>query len=102
MSQYSSDDEVGIDDIPEIHTQSNRRGPTTMVHLAQIRTDADRLVVEYNAQGEWIGNNATTMVSYIGMCVRNYIPITYDSWIHVPRELKDKIYSCIEVSLYLI
>ncbi|KAL0539879.1 hypothetical protein IC582_024100 [Cucumis melo] len=35
------------------------------------------------------------MQSFFGVCVRQQIPITYNSWKEVPNELKDKIYDCI-------
>ncbi|KAA0059274.1 uncharacterized protein E6C27_scaffold430G002130 [Cucumis melo var. makuwa] len=41
------------------------------------------------------------MQSYIGVCVRQQIPITYNSWKEVPNELKDKIYDCISMSFDL-
>jgi len=105
----SSDDHVSpgsdghsLETAHDLETPSTRRsirGPTTMIQLTQIRSDSDRWVIEYNDQGQWIGKNATKMVSYIGTCVRNHIPISYASWKNVPSELKEKIFVSIQVTV---
>lgn len=100
LSVGADEDVAQVDCFLETSSQRSMRGPTTMIHLTQISSDANRLVVDYNERGEWIGENATQMVSYIGTCVRNNIPITYASWLDVPLELKDKIYVCIQVSIF--
>ncbi|KAL0533746.1 hypothetical protein IC582_027789 [Cucumis melo] len=41
------------------------------------------------------------MRSYIGVCVQQQIPITYNSWKEVSNELKDKIYDYISMSFDL-
>ncbi|KAL0561456.1 hypothetical protein IC582_001884 [Cucumis melo] len=98
LSVGADEDVAQVDCFLETSSQRSMRGPTTMIHLTQISSDANRLVVDYNERGEWIGENATQIVSYIGTCVRNNIPITYASWLDVPLELKDKIYVCIQKS----
>ncbi|KAA0067725.1 uncharacterized protein E6C27_scaffold352G00380 [Cucumis melo var. makuwa] len=55
------DDVAQVDCFLETSSQRSMRGPTTMIHLTQISSDANRLVVDYNERGEWIGENATQM-----------------------------------------
>lgn len=78
------------------------RGPTTMHRLARLRNNGERLTIVYNNQGQAVGDNANQMQSYIGVCVRQQIPITYENWKDVPKEMKDKIFDCIEVKSLLI
>lgn len=97
-SSSSSDDGVNV----AIHMearQTARRGLTTMRELARIRNTGERLVIQYNNQGQAVGENANKMQSYIGVCVRQQIPLIYNNWKEVPQELKDKIFDCVEVSI---
>ncbi|XP_022136077.1 uncharacterized protein LOC111007859 isoform X2 [Momordica charantia] len=94
-SSSSSQDERSV----VIHTEVKkvaRRGPTTMHELTCIRNLGKRKTIEYNDQGQPIGENAKKMQSFIGVCVRQKIPVTYNHWKEVPQELKDKIFNCVE------
>lgn len=68
-----------------------------MHELFRVRSSGERKVIQFNAKGQPIGDNAKKMQSYIGSCARKYIPITFEDWRHVPCELKDKIYETIKV-----
>ena len=81
LSVGGDEDVALVDSILETFSQRSVCGRTTMIHLRQISSEANRLVVDYNKRGEWIGENATQMVSYIGTCIRNNISITYASWL---------------------
>ncbi|TYK10636.1 uncharacterized protein E5676_scaffold315G001190 [Cucumis melo var. makuwa] len=59
LSVGADEDVAQVDCFLETSSQKSMRGPTTMIHLAQISSDANRLVVDYNERGEWIGENAT-------------------------------------------
>lgn len=74
------------------------RGVMTMHELVHIR-DGVKGIIQYNEEGEAIRESAIKIKSYIGVCVRNQIPITYQQWKHVPCDLKDKIFECIEVNI---
>ncbi|KAE8649224.1 hypothetical protein Csa_014966 [Cucumis sativus] len=75
-----------------------RRGPTIMPELLHIRNSGERKTIEYNDRGQPVGENAKKMQSFIGVCVRQQIPLTYNSWKEVPQELKDTIFDCIQMS----
>ncbi|KAA0035525.1 transposase [Cucumis melo var. makuwa] len=75
------------------------RGPTTMFELASVRNSGQKLPIQFNEHGQPVGATSKKMQSYIGVCVRQQIPITYNSWKEVSNELKDKIYDCISDEL---
>ncbi|KAL4013374.1 hypothetical protein IC575_025541 [Cucumis melo] len=90
----SSEDEREM--LPEVRKKSFvPRGSTTMSELALVRNSGQKLPIQFNEHGQPVGATSKKMKSYIGMCVRQQIPITYNSWKEVPNELKDKIYDCI-------
>ncbi|KAL0556667.1 hypothetical protein IC582_005181 [Cucumis melo] len=90
----SSEDEREM--LPEVRKKSFvPRGPTTMSELALVRNSGQKLPIQFNEHGQPVGATSKKMQSYIGVCVRQQIPITYNSWKEVPNELKDKIYDCI-------
>ncbi|TYK08115.1 hypothetical protein E5676_scaffold265G002840 [Cucumis melo var. makuwa] len=94
MMEDSSEDEREM--LPEVRKKSFvPRGPTTMSELALVRNSEQKLSIQFNEHGQPVGATSKKMQSYIGVCVRQQIPITYNSWKEVPNELKDKIYDCI-------
>ncbi|KAL0549601.1 hypothetical protein IC582_014087 [Cucumis melo] len=96
----SSEDEREM--LPEVRKKSFvPRGPTTMSELALVRNSEQKLSIQFNDHGQPVGATSKKMQSYIGVCVRQQIPITYNSWKEVPNELKDKIYDCISMSFDL-
>ncbi|KAL4021675.1 hypothetical protein IC575_020481 [Cucumis melo] len=96
----SSEDEREM--LPEVRKKSFvPRGPTTMSELALVRNSGQKLPIQFNEHGKPVGATSKKMQSYIGVCVRQQIPITYNSWKEVPNELKDKIYDCISMSFDL-
>ncbi|TYK10916.1 transposase [Cucumis melo var. makuwa] len=100
MMEDSSEDEREM--LPEVRKKSFvPRGPTTMSELALVRNSGQKLPIQFNEHGQPVGATSKKMQSYIGVCVRQQIPITYNSWKEVPNELKDKIYDCISMSFDL-
>ncbi|KAL4033113.1 hypothetical protein IC575_006199 [Cucumis melo] len=96
----SSEDEREM--LPEVRKKSFvPRGPTTMSELALVRNSGQKLPSQFNEHGQPVGATSKKMQSYIGVCVRQQIPITYNSWKEVLNELKDKIYNCISMSFDL-
>ena len=92
----SSEDEREM--FPEVRKKSFvPRGPTTMSELALVRNSGQKLPIQFNEHGQPVGATSKKMQSCIGVCVRQQIPITYNSWKEVPNELKDKIYDCLSV-----
>ncbi|KAA0065831.1 uncharacterized protein E6C27_scaffold37G001390 [Cucumis melo var. makuwa] len=100
MMKDSSEDEREM--LPEVRKKSFvLRGPTTMSELALLRNSGQKLSIQFNEHGKLVGATSKKMQSYIGVCVQQQIPITYNSWKEVPNELKDKIYDCILMSFDL-
>ncbi|KAL0551664.1 hypothetical protein IC582_010753 [Cucumis melo] len=96
----SSEDEREM--LPEVRKKSFvPRGPTTMSELALVRNFGQKLPIQFNEHEQPVGATSKKMQSYIGVCVRQQIHITYNSWKEVPNELKDKIYDCISMSFDL-
>uniref|UniRef100_A0A9I9EGZ3 Ubiquitin-like protease family profile domain-containing protein n=1 Tax=Cucumis melo TaxID=3656 RepID=A0A9I9EGZ3_CUCME len=90
----SSGDEREI--LPKVRKKSFvSRGPITMSELALVRNSGQKLPIQFNEHGQPIGATSKKIQSYIGVCVRQQIPIIYNSWKEVSNELKDKIYDCI-------
>lgn len=75
------------------------RGPTKLLHL--VSNGVKREVVKYNCKGQAIGKASVKMSSYLGVLGRSLVPITYKNWAHVPKELKDKIWSYVTVYICL-
>uniref|UniRef100_A0A9I9E2F9 Uncharacterized protein n=1 Tax=Cucumis melo TaxID=3656 RepID=A0A9I9E2F9_CUCME len=94
----SSEDEREM--LPEVRKKSFvPRWPTTMSELVLVRNSGQNLPIQFNEHRQPVGATSKKMQSYISACVRQQIPITYNSWKEVPNELKDKIYDCISDEL---
>ena len=95
-SNTSSEDERQV--LPEVRNKSFvPRDPTTMTELTLIRTSRQQLPIQFNEHGQPIGATSKKMQSYLDVCVRQQIPVTYKSWKEVLNELKEKIFDCISV-----
>lgn len=71
--------------------------PTRMSEILCISSNGHRQVIEYNEFGQLIGESVTKLKSFIRTAMRFHVPITYQSWKDVAKDLKDKIYEQIEV-----
>ncbi|KAA0047610.1 transposase [Cucumis melo var. makuwa] len=67
-----------------------------MKEITCVRSEGQRLVIEYNELGQPIGQNAMKLKSFIRTTVRFHVPITYSDWPMVPKEIKDKIFELIK------
>ncbi|KAA0066037.1 hypothetical protein E6C27_scaffold21G00090 [Cucumis melo var. makuwa] len=85
-----------VDEHVEKPKQQRKQGPTIMFDVTRVRSEGERKLVEYNEDGVPIGENGAKLNSFIGSCVHYYIPIIYATWIDVPAELKEKIYTIVE------
>ncbi|KAA0042106.1 hypothetical protein E5676_scaffold306G003720 [Cucumis melo var. makuwa] len=100
MMDDNSEDEREM--LPEVRKKSFvPRGPTTMSELASVSNSGQKLPIQFNEHGQPVGVTSKKMQSCIGVCVRQQIPITYNSRKEVSNELKDKIYDCISMSFDL-
>lgn len=82
-------------------TQSNKmsRGPTHMDSISRLRNKGIILKVEFNNRGQPIGENAVKMQSSLGQIVREKVPITYNTWKHVPIDIKERVWEAVNVNI---
>ncbi|KAA0068139.1 transposase [Cucumis melo var. makuwa] len=85
-----------VDEHVEKPKQQRKRRPTIMFDATRVRSECERKLVEYNGDGVPIGENGAKLNSFIGSCVHYHISIIYATWIDVPAELKEKIYTIVE------
>lgn len=76
-----------------------KRGTVTMHRILQRKIRGIKLPVPFNEKGEPYGEAGAEMQSYIGVLGRTKVAIWYDSWIRVPKERKNKIWDCVQVTL---
>ena len=63
------------------------------------RSKGVKLSVKYNLDGIFIGESAVHLTSYLGVLARTMVPIRYKTWHVVPKQLKDKLWDSIEVTI---
>ena len=81
-------------------TKKKHRGMTRKSMLIKNRSKGIKLSIKYNLDGIFIGESIVHLTSYLGVLARTMVPITYKTWHVVPKELKDKLWDCIEVTLF--
>ncbi|GMP78596.1 hypothetical protein CsSME_00034479 [Camellia sinensis var. sinensis] len=87
--------------LPATEPKSNKRkgsDSTTLPDVIKDRSSAIRKAIEYNENGQPIGNNSIKCSSYHGVLARTVVPICYKDWFEVPAELKEKLWSCVELT----
>lgn len=57
----------------------------------------ERLNVEFNTLGQPIGDGSVKLSSYCGKSVRDMVPLIYDDWRKVPKELKKSLWILLKV-----
>jgi len=73
-----------------------------MFDVTRIKSLGDKKMVRYNEDEAPIGENGAKLKSFIGSTTHYHVPITYTSWKSVPAELKDKIFTTVEVYITLM
>ena len=76
------------------------RGVSSLHKVVVKKAQGKRFRVQYNQFGEPVGDTRCTLQSYIGHLARTMIPIDIDSWPHVDRELKEKLWLDFKVIKY--
>ncbi|GMQ07389.1 hypothetical protein CsSME_00051595 [Camellia sinensis var. sinensis] len=74
------------------------RGSTTLPNVIKDRSSSVRKAIDYNENGQLIGYNSIKCSSYLGVLARTMILICYKDWFEVPAELKEKLWSCVELT----
>ncbi|KAK9130764.1 hypothetical protein Sjap_011251 [Stephania japonica] len=64
------------------------RGPT---RLAMIAVNAPRLTLTFNDKGQEIGKSSNKFASYIGVIVREHVPVTIKDWHKVDSITKEAL-----------
>ena len=81
-------------------TKNKHREMTRKSMLIKNRTKGIKLSIKYNLNGIFIGESIVHLTSYLSVLARTMVPITYKTWHVVPKELKYKLWDCIEVTLF--
>ncbi|KAL5579155.1 hypothetical protein UlMin_011597 [Ulmus minor] len=68
------------------------RGATYMPTVIRKKIHDSRSTVAVNRRGQLVGPTAVELQSYVGVLVRQSVPITITTWHKVPNELKNKIW----------
>ena len=63
------------------------------------RSKGVKLSIKYNLDGIFIGELVVHLTSYLGVLARTMVPIRYKTWHVVPKQLKDKLWNSIEVTI---
>ncbi|KAG7542144.1 Transposase-associated domain [Arabidopsis thaliana x Arabidopsis arenosa] len=66
------------------------RGPTK---LRKVAKNADeKLEVEFNAIGAHVGKGSAALSSFLGILVREHVPVLLDDWRHLDANTKDRMW----------
>ena len=66
--------------------------------ITKNRSKGIKLQVKYNLDGIFIGKSIVHLTSYLGVLACTMVPIRYQTWHVVPKQLKDKLQDNIEVT----
>ena len=75
------------------------RGPTIMPNVEKKKAKGDKVTVSLNTRGQIVGQHGTELQSYLGVLVRQNVPIFVVNWHQVSTELKDKIWEQAKVKI---
>lgn len=100
----SSDDLNGTIALAEGCSPENNQnqGDATLIYrIMKLRQKGEKINVQFDAKDQPLPNVSKELQSYIGVLVREHIPISFSDWKNVPRSYTDKIWDKITVSFYL-
>ena len=66
--------------------------------ITKNRSKGIKLQVKYNLNDIFIGESTVHLTSYLGALAHTMVPIRYQTWHVVPKQLKDKLWDNIEVT----
>ncbi|RVW62798.1 hypothetical protein CK203_058902 [Vitis vinifera] len=72
------------------------RGPTIKPEIAKKRSEGVKIDIQYNDDGEGVGEGYVQLVSYLGVLARTMVPVYHTDWRVVPMELKEKLWDCVK------
>ncbi|KAL8459177.1 hypothetical protein ACS0TY_036592 [Phlomoides rotata] len=76
----------------------NKRGRTNMYYLYKDRITGVIKDVDFDKLGRPIRENDTKLQSYIGVLAREKVKITYPTWKHVPKDVKEQIWKAVTLT----
>ncbi|KAG7567797.1 Transposon En/Spm-like [Arabidopsis thaliana x Arabidopsis arenosa] len=88
--------EIQFSEDPELvgRKRKRQRGPTRMKDIA--KDPNTRVQVEYTNMGEHYGKGSVKMSSYVGALVREHVPITFDRWTKITKEIKTILWKSVQ------
>lgn len=75
------------------------RGRTKVKRL--LANVLSRIEVEFNGEGEPVGDGSIKLSSYLGLLVREHVSVTVDNWKHLSNELKVILWESIQARFKL-
>lgn len=100
----SSDDPNGTIASAEgcsLENKQNQGDATLIYRVMKQRQKGEKINVQFDAKDQPLPNVSKELQSYIGVLVREHIPISFSDWKNVPRSYTDKIWDKITVSFNL-
>lgn len=74
------------------------RGPSRMRRVA---TQPDELLdIEFASVGEHVGSGSVTLSSFLGILVREHVPVLLDDWRYLKAKTKDAMWEEIQVIIF--
>ncbi|KAL6316624.1 hypothetical protein AAG906_018879 [Vitis piasezkii] len=80
----------------KITSPKRLRGPTLKPEIAKKRSEGLKIDIQYNDDGEGVGEGYVQLVSYMGVLARTMVPVYHTDWRVVPVELKEKLWDCVK------
>ena len=78
------------------------RGPTLKPEIAKKKSEGVKIDIQYNDDGEGVGEGYVQLISYLGVLARTMVPVYHIDWRVVPAELKEKLWDCVKVYSNLV
>ena len=65
-----------------------------MIHIGK------RIEIIFNEYGQLVGRNSNRLSFFIGCLVRQMVPLTLDGWHRMESDLRERIWTCVNVASY--
>ena len=66
-------------------------------NVAKKRSEGVKIDIQYNDDGEGVGEGYVQLVSYLGVLTQTMVPVYHIDWRVMPVELKEKLWDCVKV-----
>ncbi|KDO47048.1 hypothetical protein CISIN_1g038402mg, partial [Citrus sinensis] len=92
-NEFSDSDSHNSVSLPKVNKK--KKGLAKIDVVASI--DGKRMDVLFNEIGPAVGDNSIKLISYIGSLVKQMVPITLNSWHKVDKDLRKRLWICVQV-----